>query len=249
MDIIEAFWDQQITGLKTCEVLFKTGETYEDYLKKDLEREFQFIVVKIPVGNLKLVHKLEDAGYRYLENQLCLSFESEQIDSINLKWHRLFEGFGYKSVITQSEIASITEQVSLNMFEADRFSQDPLWRKDFSSQRYINWINNLFLMENVKIFIMVKNEKEVGFFAVKKETDKINSCPIAGIYNHYKFAGYIFVLVWYILDISRRMGMDKFITSISSNNKNLLSSFSKAFNYRVKETYIVLRKSLIQDHS
>lgn len=248
MDIIEAGWDQKITGIRTCEILFKAGESYDDYLKTEAEKNFEFIVAKIPVGDLKLVHQLEDNGFRYLENQLCLSFKTEQLDRINSLWYRLFDGFEYRLVKTRSEISSVTEQVSSKMFEADRYSRDPLWQKDYSSPRYVNWINSLFLSEDVQIYVMVRKGTEVGFFAVKKESDKINSCPIAGIYNQHKFSGYIFVLVWYILEISRKEGRTKFITSISSNNKNLLSSFSKAFNYRVDKTYIVLRKSLIPDY-
>jgi hypothetical protein len=247
MDITVADWDQKITGIRTCEILFNEDETYEDYLKTEVDKLYEFIVVKVPVGNLKLVHQLEDNGFRYLENQLCLSFRTEQLDRINSVWYRLFDGFEYRHVKTQSEISSITEQVSSGMFEADRYSRDPLWQKDYSSPRYVNWIRSLSLSENVKFYIMVRKGTEIGFFAIKGENNKTNSCPIAGIYNQHKFSGYIFVLVWYILEISRKEGMNKFITSISSNNKNLLSSFSKAFNYRVDEIYIVLRKSLFAD--
>ena len=89
---------------------------------------------------------------------------------------------------------------------------------------------------------MIRSGKEVGFFAIKKESEKTNCCPIAGIYNQFKNSGYIFVLVHNILTISRSEGANKFITSISSNNRNLLSSFSKIFNFKVNDTFIVLRK-------
>lgn len=109
------------------------------------------------------MHKFEDNGFRYLENQLCLSFKTDQLERINSIWHRLFEGFEYKLVTTDPEISSIAEQVSSKMFEADRYSLDPLWEKDYSSPRYANWINSLYRSEDVHFYIMVRKGTEVGF--------------------------------------------------------------------------------------
>lgn len=242
MNIVNAVWDEKITGLKQCEIVFGHSDTFQTYLDAGIEKIFQFSVIKIPIGNLTLVHKFEDFGYRYLENQLLLSFSTSQLNHIDSIWNRLFEGFSYKTVTTKDELSNITRQVSSKMFEADRFSQDPFWNEDLSSKRYVNWIEELFKLSQVKFYVMIKNGTEVGFFAIENETGKTNSCPIAGIYNQFKYSGYIFVLVWDILSISKTMGVNKFVTSISTNNQNLLSSFSKIFNFKVNDTLIVLRK-------
>lgn len=244
MNLIDARWDEKVTGLKTCEIVFGKADTFQTYLDSGVETNFQFSVVKIPVGNLKLVHHLEDIGYRYLENQFALSFNVEQLEHITSTWHRLFNGFSYKLLTTKNEIDNVTKQVSEKMFEADRFSQDPFWTNDQSSKRYVNWIYELINTNQAKLYSMIKNNREVGFFAIRNESQTTNSCPIAGIYNQYKSSGYIFVLGWYILVISREMGVDKCVTSISSNNRNMLSSFSKIFTFKVNDTFIVLRKVL-----
>lgn len=242
MNITDARWDEKITGLTTCEIIFEKEDTFQIYLDASIESNFHFSVVKIPIGNLRLVHQLEDFGYRYLENQLVLSFNTDQLEHIKSIWNRLFNGFSYKLLTTKEEIASVNNQVNDNMFEADRFSQDPYWSSEISSKRYVNWIDELFGTSRVNFYAMIKQGREVGFFAIKNESQKTNSCPIAGIYNQFKSSGYIFVLVWDILVISREMGVNKFVTSISSNNRNLLSSFSKIFNFKVNDTFIVLRK-------
>ena len=167
-----------------------------------------------------------------------------QIGHINSTWHRLLNGFSYKLLTTKNEIDNVTKQVNEKMFEADRYSLYPFWTGDQSSQRYVNWIYELFNTNQAKLYSMIKNNRKAGFFSIRNESQTTNSCPIAGIYNQYKFSGYIFVLVWYILIISQEMGVNKFVTSISSNNRNLLSSFSKIFTFKVKDTFIVLRKVL-----
>ena len=242
MKCVEAFWDEKISGLKQCEIIFDRSDTFKEYLDAQIENIFNFSVVKVPVGNLALVHKLEEYGYRYLENQLVLSFFTSQLDHINSIWNRLFEGHSYKRITSRNELARITEEVNDNMFEADRYSQDPFWTEDLSSKRYVNWINELFEQETVDFYIMIRCGVEIGFFSIKRESHNMNSCPIAGIFNKHKSKGYIFILVRDILLISKDAGAKKFFTSISSNNRDLLSTFSKIFNYRIDETYIVLRK-------
>jgi hypothetical protein len=246
MQVINAYWDEKVSGYKTCEIVFEKAESFQSYKDAEIEKEFRFSVAKIPIGNLRLVHQLEEIGYRYLENQLFLSFDVDQLEYIKSKWYRLFNGFTYKLLTTSEELAYLTGQVSDKMFEADRYSQDPFWTNDISSKRYVNWITGLFETGKVRFYTMIKNGVDVGFFAIRSESEKTNSCPIAGIYNQYKFSGYIFVLVHDILTISREERANKFVTSISSNNSNLLSSFSKIFNFKVSDIYIVLRKVINQ---
>jgi hypothetical protein len=242
MKIIDAIWDEKVTGLKTCEIVFEETDTFQSYLEADIENNFKFSVTKIPIGNIELVHNLEDIGYRYLENQLDISFNVDQIEYINPIWQRLFYGFSYKLIREKEEIDNVKLQVSEGMFEADRYSRDPFWKSDISSRRYVNWIDDLFKKEQVKFYVMIKNEKEVGFFTIKAESQTTISCPIAGIYNQYKFSGYIFVLAWYLLILSRETGAKRWISSISTNNRNILSSFSKIFTFNVNDIFIVLRK-------
>jgi hypothetical protein len=246
MKLVNAYWEEINTGLKTCEITFEKGDTFQDYLDSNIENEYKFSVVKIPVGNLTLVHQLEDIGYRYLENQMALSFEVDQLNDINPKWKRLLKGFNCKLLTTKQEIGFILNEVRENMFESDRISLDPFWEAGTSSKRYEKWITDLFEKENVRFYAIVHDDKQVGFFSMKQKMGNIQSCPIAGIYNKYKSAGYIFILTWYWLIKSKENGSKKLVTSVSSNNRNILSSLSKIFSFRISETHIVLRKIVNQ---
>lgn len=244
MKVINAHWEEKNTGLKTCEIIFEKGDSLQNYLNAKVESNFKFSVVKIPVGDLRLVHQLEDLGYRYLENQIQLTFDVRQAAEINLKWTRLLNGFSCKLLATREELDSVLAEVSHKMFETDRFSLDPFWQQDLSSKRYQNWIKELFESGSAKFYVIVRDGKEIGFFSIKEESKSINNCPIAGIYNKYKSAGYIFVLTWFWLLKSKEMGCRKLTASISSNNRVMLSSISKVFSFRIRDTYIVLRKAI-----
>lgn len=247
MKVVNAVWEERNTGLKTCEIVFEKDDTIQIYLDSGIENDYEFSVVKIPVGNLMLVHKMEDLGYRYLENHLELSFDVKQLDSISHIWDRLLTGFSCRLLTTYEELTIILLEVENNMFDTDRFSLDPFWSENISSKRYSNWIKDLFETHNAQFFVIVRDGKEVGFFSNKRESQNINSCPIAGIFNSYKSVGYIFVLTWFWMKKSRESGINKVITSISSNNRIMISSLTKVFSFRVNDTYIVLRKIIQQN--
>lgn len=242
MKLINAIWEKRNTGLKTCEIIFEKGDTIQTYLDANVETNFKLSVVKIPIGNLKLIHQLEDTEYRYLENQLVLTFEVNQLKEINPIWTRLLEGFSCKLLTTKGELDSVLNEVSNKMFETDRFSLDPFWQKDLSSKRYQNWITELFESGIAQFYVIVKNGKEIGFFSIKEESKSVNNCPIAGIYNKYKSVGYIFVLTWFWLVKNKEIGKKKLTTSISSNNRMILSSLSGIFSFRISGIFVVLRK-------
>lgn len=239
---IDASWEKNNTGLKTCEVIFEKGDSFKSYLDLNLEGRYQFSVAKVPVGDLELIHHLEDIGYRYLENQISLLFEVENILINNSLEDRLVKGFGCRLVTSEKELASILFEVSNNMFETDRFSLDKFWPPLLSSKRYCNWIRELFDSGSTQFYVIFKNETDIGFFSMKSEKQGYSICPIAGIYNKHKSVGYIYSLTYFWLLKGKEMGLNRLETSVSSNNRLILSSLSKGFLFKMTEVYTVLRK-------
>ena len=242
MKVLNAYWDERITGLKTCEIIFEKGDTYQMYLDSAVEETFHFSVIKIPVSDLKLVHQMEEIGYRYLENQITISLEVDQTERIDQKWKRFLSGFSYYLVTDKIQLDSLIAEVEDNMFETDRISLDPYFSNSVSSRRYSNWINDMYEIKNSNFYITKKGNENAGFFSIKSISERVCSCPIAGIYNKYKTHGFFFALTWFWLAESKIMGYRKLISSISTNNKAIHSFLSRVFFFRIDETVIVLRK-------
>ena len=248
MKIINALWDEKITGLRTCEIVFEKGDNFRTYIDSDVEKTFDFSVIKIPVGDLSFIHQMEDNGYRYLENQITISFEVDQTDKIDQKWKKFLQGFSYHKVKDISQLNSLTAEVKDNMFESDRFSLDPFFSNSVSSKRYTNWINEMYKTDIVDFYILRKVNENAGFFSIKNISPGICSCPIAGIYNKYKSHGFLFALTWFWLEESRKTGYRKLISSISTNNKAIHRFLSRFFFFSIDETMIVLRKVIKQSY-
>ncbi|MGD0343309.1 MAG: hypothetical protein ABSA76_16540, partial [Bacteroidales bacterium] len=120
MKIIDAKWEERNTGLKTCEIIFNTEDTIKDYLDAKVEDKFDYFVVKIPNGNLKLIHDFENIGFRYMEMQFCISVDSGEIDKIDKKWDRIIKETSYKRLESNEDIKILLNQIGSGMFKNDR---------------------------------------------------------------------------------------------------------------------------------
>lgn len=240
--LIDSFWDNRNTGLRTCEIIFEAGDDFTKYTNTFAEEKYDYCTIKIPVGNLQLTHRMENHGYRYIENQLNISFKVDQLDSVEKSWNRDLSNFSYLPVKDNQQLDLILKEVSSGMFENDRFSLDPFWGRDVSSLRYVNWISQMYSQGDSQFYLLAKNSIEVGFFSMKNLGPKKCSCPIAGIYNDHKSKGYFFMLALAWFRESRERGCKELITSISTNNKPIHSFLARYFSFKIDETWIVMRK-------
>lgn len=242
MKVTDTVWEKNNIGLRSCEVFFSRNDKIESYNASDIERDYQYSVVKVPVGNLKLVHDLESIGYRYLENQFQISFEIGQATDLKRAWSRDISGFSLFRVHETSDFMIISGEISRGLFKDDRFTLDPLWNEVVSARRYVNWINDLFYRQGALFYILREDDKNLGFFSLQPLEKDWCGCPIAGIFNNVKNNGYFFVLTLLWFEESRKLGFKKLRTSISSNNKSIHSFLCRYFPFRVDETLIVMRK-------
>ena len=242
MQFIDAIWEFKNTGKHTCELVFEAGDDFYSYPAELINNQYEFSVAKVPAGNLGLIHKLEEEGYRYLENQLLIEFDVSQVSSLYEEWSSQLAAFSCDVVEEEELMEKILDEIENNMFETDRYSLDPLMGGKVSSVRYRNWLRSLLDHGTTDIYIMKRNNVDVGFFTIKQETERLSTCPIAGIFSDYKNRGYFLALAFLWLKASSERGYKRLSTSISTNNTSIHSFLSKVFSFKVKTTYVVLRK-------
>ena len=86
MKIINATWEKRNFDMDTYEISLdkKDLRNFDETYKKIEEQNYKnaYVIIKLPVGDIEAVHKLEDAGFRFLETQLYLidHFEPDQSD-------------------------------------------------------------------------------------------------------------------------------------------------------------------------
>ena len=76
MKIVHATWEKRNFGRDAYEVTLdrKDMDDVSAVIGTLSDARFNetYVCVKLPVGNLKIVHALEDLGFRFLETQLSL---------------------------------------------------------------------------------------------------------------------------------------------------------------------------------
>lgn len=248
MKVIDAYWEVRNSGLTTCEIVFEDGDSIDEYLAANIEKTFRYSVVKIPLDNLKLLHHLEDIGYKYIETQFNVCVATTEINKIDKKWNRVIKGTNCQKLRSEQDLDIILSNIGDGMFDSDRISLDEKLGKETSARRYINWIKDLYKDRDAEIFYLTKHGKNAGFFILRKGSNESIYSVIAGIFNEYKGHGLSVTLIYYYLKLALEKNKKNVFTSFSSNNMGMLNTFTKTVSFKILNIFYVLRK-LIDEKS
>ena len=248
MKVIDAYWEIRNSGLTTCEIVFEAGDSIDDFLAVNVEKNFRYSVVKIPSDNLKLLHNLEEIGYEYIETQFNICVATSEIDKIDKKWIRVINGTGYQKLKNSQDLDIILSNVGKGMFNSDRIYLDEKLGKETSAIRYINWIKDLFKESDSEIFYLTKQDNKVGFFIIHNGSKKCIHSVIAGIFIKYQGHGLPVALIYYYLKLASERNAKCVFTSFSSNNIDMFNTFTKTVSFKTVSVFYVLRRLIDEKH-
>lgn len=244
MKVIDAYWEKRNLGLKVCEIVFDKNETADPVKITDLENSFDYLVAKVPAESVSLVHLLENKGFRYLENQQVIYFQTREFSNIDKTWETRFKDFHSKKVSDTKSLNEICDQIMKGLYIRGRISADPDIKEGISDLRIVNWLNDIYSKENISVYYLSKNDTIIGYFVL----DRLNNSHInivqAGIFKNYQDRGYSFLLLFNILRTSFKEGKTGIFATISTNNNKTLNSISKFVHIAVKKSFVVMRKKI-----
>lgn len=241
MKIIEATWEKRNFGMDTYEISLnkKDLRNFDDAYQKIKSQNFKnsYVVIKMPVGNLEALHKLEDDGYRFLETQLSLVDHFEPLDS---EASILSNQEDVKTEILpkeKSEWEQIINKITPGMFDTDRVSLDPKLGKEIACKRYKNWCLDLFEKPNTNLYIKKINDVVFGFsIDVVDEKTGVVDALIGGNFEEFKNLGLGSVMLTEAKNLKANRK-----TAVSTNNLPILKLHQHCGRVIYKERY-VLRK-------
>lgn len=246
MEIINATWEKRNFNMDAFEINLtkKDLKDFDAVLKKIDEQNFKnaYVVIKMPVGNLKALHKLEDLGYRFLETQFHLvqHFEPKLDDYKNLIENSNDE-ITLEFVPKEREAwERVIKKITPGMFDTDRVSLDPELGEEIACKRYQNWCMDLFEKPNSRLVVRKINGVEFGFGLdiIDEKTGTVDGI-LGGIFAEFKGSGLGSV---YLNDTNKLNNIKTSTkTSVSSNNLNIFKIHQQCGKIVAKEKYI-LRK-------
>lgn len=249
MKIVDAFWEKRNLDRKVLEVtLDKRDLRNPDGVMAALADDGRFsgayVVVKLPTGNLSLLHRLEDAGFRFLETQFSVSRSIENYELPS----------GLKGMVEPCELREVPKTVEAwrkasdlitpEMFHTDRVALDPLFSLEDSCRRYRNWIMDLVDKPDSHLLLAHYPglEDPVGISLDRySEGDRVFHALLGGAFpgTGVKGAGISMQHSGFLF--ARQLGCTWWETVVCSNNAPIVRVDSE-FGYVVDKMAYVLRK-------
>lgn len=243
MKIIKATWENRNLGRDAYEITLdrKDLKDFDATLKEIHAQNFvgAYVVVKMPVGDLKALHALEDDGFRFVETQFHIAdyFEPKEMPDETAGLMKNAERVTVPKDRTEWE--RVISKITPDMFDTDRISLDPLLGKEIACKRYQNWCRDLFENPHSWMWVMKVDGQEVSFgLNIRDEEKQTDDGILGGVFAEFKNEGYGVSLS---CDNNKKNKV-KGKTVISSNNLAMLRIYQHFGRIITKELY-VLRKN------
>lgn len=247
MKVVDAFWEKRNFGYDVVEIVLN---------RKDLEAldgvilEFEsnyldkYVVLKMPVADLKALHRFEKLNFNYMETSFGIFKNIKDNGCVEIL-KGVENPLSIKELETESEFLEVLENIGDDMFLTDRVYLDPALDKSVARSRCINWLKQEYYQNDkcrTRVYFKKTTGEKVGFALDLHDRQKgVLYAVLGGIYSKYQDMGYSPFSFQAGEQDALRIGVKKIKTSISSNNLGILKIYS-LFGFQVHSIQYTLRR-------
>ena len=233
--------DSRVLGRAVLDLLDPTEEddiAIEE--KAYIERHHPaYVLCKLRVEDLTLIHRLENAGFRFIETQLRLTF------SLKRPFDVPSASYDFEEVISETALEDVLDIVR-NTFTDDRWLIDPAFSdsRTLSGKRYEAYVRQSFERPDERVYRLVE-QKSAKTLAMRTHRHIGNGealMLLGGVHPDYKGAGIAPLMSFHEYNELLRQGIRRITTHVSARNYAILNLELSALKYRVVQTFVVLRK-------
>ncbi|MEE3372812.1 MAG: hypothetical protein VX346_25985 [Planctomycetota bacterium] len=198
---------------------------------------------RVPVEDLVTTSQLESHGFRFVEFQL----RSE----LRLKKRYPVAAFPYRyePVATDDELQTV-QAIAAETFVDDRWTVDPDVTAASSQARYRRYLEASWQREDEYLHKLTNPQtgEIVGFNSARRLDDSRVQLLLAGITASYKGGGLGTILNYFVFNDFLEQGLRHVRTHHSGRNYAIMNLELGHFQFRVVQTFVVLRKCYEQPH-
>lgn len=244
MEILDAYWEKRNLNLVTTEVVVRDDDSFEEIKNLLHALESEYVVVKIPTGNIEISFLLKELGYVFVETMTHSEFllENTTPDSkyMGLNSHFLIADAQKK------DIEKIYHIIRTGLYSTDRISVDPYFTKEIANRRYVGWLDDE-LSRGMKLYMFKYQNEDVGFIGIKEEMDRVHRIVLYGIYPEYQRRGLATQFIYKTVIDLKMNGSARLLIDISSNNLPSLKCCQNVGFKIVDFTYVFVKHNLSKD--
>lgn len=216
MKTVIATWEKRSIGVDCNEITIEADDTVETINKEMSKHEAEYTVVKVPAGQTEVLFYLQKLGFIFIET-LTICYHKGEPFNLNRIQQRIIKQVSYEEM-NDDDIDFMFKEMKAGLFQTDRIALDPYFTIEQSNNRYVYWIRDE-LDSGAKAYKLVYDDKGVGFFTIKKQTDDELFAFLAGIYSDFLNTGLGFCTNYYEVEEGKRQGAKRIMTAFSSNNR------------------------------
>ncbi|HTR49097.1 MAG TPA: hypothetical protein VMJ10_00240 [Kofleriaceae bacterium] len=240
MEITKHEIDSEVLGRPILEL---TGPYRDDFarIESDYLRAHHpfYVVYKAPVEDVATIQHLEENGFRFVETQLRMTFRLRgHFDTSKAP-------YVFERVTTEDQLRDVLE-IAANTFTDDRFLVDPELPDagKVSSARYQAYVRQSFRRPDERVYRLVNpaTRRTIAFKTHRIVNREEALMLLGGVHSDFKNAGVAPINAYHEFNELMRNGVKRFTTHVSARNYAVINLELGGFQYRLKQTFIVLRK-------
>ncbi len=231
--------DSQILGRAILEVSGPyDGELAQLEAQYVREQNPRLVIYKAPIEDIASIQALEEHGFQFIETQLRLT------QRLRKPFDTGKTPYSFERVTTEEHLAEVLE-IAGSTFTDDRFLVDPKLpdAHAISAARYQAYVRQSFVRENERVYRLVNAAgKTVAFKTNRIVNPEEALMLLGGVHADYKAAGLAAINAFYDFNELIKNGVRRFTTHVSARNYGVMNLEISGFQYKIKQTFIVLRK-------
>lgn len=198
-----------------------------------------YVLCRVRIEDLALIHRLEDAGFRYIETQLRLTFSLKRPFDVADGPYRFERVVGEEAL---EEVLAIVRET----FTDDRWLIDPWFadKRGLSGKRYEAYVRQSFERPDERVYRLLEHQSG-RTLAMRTHRHLGNGealMLLGGVHPDYKGAGLAPLTSFHEYNELLRQDITRLATHVSARNYAILNLEMSALKYRVAQTFAVLRK-------
>ena len=211
--------------------------------EKDYKEEYdpKYVYTKLPVTDIDKIHFLENNGFEFIECQLQLFKRLTHLYDTSIYEKDML--LKLEEVDSENDLEEI-QQISDITFDVDRIYIDSKLDKELAKKRYHLYIRNSLLEKNQRLdkLVDINNDRIIGFHTLMYKNNDAVLVLLGAVSPDYQKTGANNVLDRYLYNELFRLGRKNITTHISARNIKVLNYVQKILEFKIRQTFIVLRK-------
>lgn len=216
MKIVDCIWELANLDCRVAEISVDTDEKIDETALNEVERNYDYVVVKVESGSMQSQLCLCKRDYVLAETQLSMRKAKRDWNLTQDPFaSRMMTSLSSELIEDEASLEELLSKITSGMFSTDRIYLDPQFGPEYGLRRYKNWIRTEWKKGSL-LHKHMYDGRYVGF-SLCKLVDKELKCFLVGIFEEYqkKRLGFVVPLV---PEIIGTIPYKWYTAKISSNN-------------------------------